>query len=434
MNLKEKLKQKLDEQAALLGVAVTESRGMSVEEQTKFDALEVEIKSLETTIQAQEKVSQREKELNTPVNEPVLPAVPGATASIKNDKKWKSFGELLKAVQVAGTPGERIDQRLMIGIKQTASGSSEAINSDGGFLVDEQYVSELLTRTYDLALVADKVRKIPIGDTANTLRINGIDETSRANGSRWGGVQAYWTGEANTVTATKPKFREIVLKLEKLMSLCYATDELLQDAVALEGVIRQAFSEEMAFKLDDAFINGTGGGMPLGILPAPCTYQVAKQSGQSAATIVYENILNMWTHMWGRSRQNAVWFINQEIEPQLNTMSLVIGTAGVPVYMPANGANGLPYSILFGRPVIPIEQCSALGTPGDIILADMTQYLAIDKGDITPATSVHVRFLYDEQVFRLTYRVNGMPIWHAPLSPFKGSNIVSPFVTLAQRS
>ena len=104
-----------------------------------------------------------------------------------------------------------------------------------------------------------------------------------------------------------------------------------------------------------------------------------------------------------------------------------------PVYIPAGGLSEKPYGTLFGRPVVPIEQCSAAGEVGDIILADIGQYLLIDKGGIKSASSIHVRFLYDENVFRFIYRVDGKPIWTKPLTPYKGSATVSPFVTLAKR-
>ena len=137
----------------------------------------------------------------------------------------------------------------------------------------------------------------------------------------------------------------------------------------------------------------------------------------------------MWSRCWGRSRANAVWYVNQEIEPLLYTLKI----GDVPVYLPAGGLSEKPYATLFGRPIVPLEQCSALGAVGDIILGDMSQYLLIDKGGINSASSIHVRFLYDESVFRFIYRVDGQPIWNKPITPYKGSNTLSPFVTLAAR-
>jgi HK97 family phage major capsid protein len=137
--------------------------------------------------------------------------------------------------------------------------------------------------------------------------------------------------------------------------------------------------------------------------------------------------------MWIRSRQNAVWLINQDIEPQLYQLSQTVGTGGLPMFLPAGGSNNAPSSTLFGRPIIPIEYASTLGTPGDIILADFSQYVLADKRGMQAATSMHVRFLTDEMTFRFTYRVDGQPIWNLPLTPFKGTSSKSPFVVLAAR-
>ena len=115
-------------------------------------------------------------------------------------------------------------------------------------------------------------------------------------------------------------------------------------------------------------------------------------------------------------------------------MSVAVGTGGVPVYLPATGASQSGYSTLFGRPVVPIEQCSTLGDAGDIILADMSQYWAIDKGGVNQASSMHVQFLTDETAFRATYRADYRPMWTSALTPFKGSNTLSPFITLAARA
>ena len=103
--------------------------------------------------------------------------------------------------------------------------------------------------------------------------------------------------------------------------------------------------------------------------------------------------------------------------------------------MPPGGLSSQPYGTLFGRPVIPIEQCQTLGDKGDIILADMSQYILADKGGVQSASSIHVRFVNDESVFRFVYRVAGQPIWHSALTPFTGAaNTLSPFVTLNARA
>jgi HK97 family phage major capsid protein len=343
---------------------------------------------------------------------------------------WKSFSEFAMGIRDAAMPGARVDARL-----QKSTGLEESTPALGGFLVPPEYRNELLQRTYDQALVAGRCRSIPIG--SDIVRIPTINETSRLDGGRAGGILAYWKDEGELKVPTKPAFGQVELRLKKLIGLCYATDELLQDsAISLDALLGDLFAQEIGFKIDDAIINGTGVGMPLGLLAAPATVTVAKEAAQPAATLLAQNIIKMWARMWSRSRSNAVWFINQDIEPQLYTMSLAVGTGGLPVYLPPNGLSGAPFGTLYGRPVLPIEQCSTLGTVGDIILADMSQYILATRGGIQAATSIHVNFVYDETAFRFVIRVDGQPWWNSPLTPYKGgaANSTSPFVVLATRA
>jgi HK97 family phage major capsid protein len=349
-----------------------------------------------------------------------------------DEQEWRSNGEFLMAVARAGM-GHGLDQRLVRATEERQSGLNEGVGSEGGFLVKTDFSTEMIKRTYELSALANRVRKIGVSANSNGLSMYGIDENNRATGSRWGGVRGYWLHEAGTKTETQPAFRKIELKLNKLIGLCYATDELLQDTTALESIIQQAFSEEFAWLIDDAILRGTGVGQPLGILNSPALVTVQPEVGQAANTIIYENVLNMRSRMWGRSRGNSQWYISQDTEPQLHTMSYPVGAGGVPVYMPAGGASADPYDRLFARPVVPIEQASSLGTVGDINVFDLSQYLMIDKGGIQSASSIHVRFVNDEQCFRFVYRVDGQPMWNAPLTPANAGPTLSPFVTLATR-
>lgn len=408
---------------AILEKAQAEGRFLTEEEEKQVRQLEEEMKRWDDTIARTRALMEEEEQ---PEERDMEPAKPNPRkTSEEGEQRFATFGEQMLAVYRAAAPDGRVDPRLTT---RAASGLSESVPSDGGFLVQQDFVTELLKRTYETGILASRVSKIPLSTNANGLKINGVDESSRANGARWGGIQTYWENEADQLIASKPKFRVMDLSLKKLTGLCYATDELLQDAAALESVLRQGFAEEFGFKIDDAILAGTGTGQPLGILNSDALVKVPKESGQTEL-IKVENLFNMWSRLWGRSRTNAVWYINQELEPLLFTMKI----GDVPVYIPAGGLSEAPYATLFGRPVMPLEQCSAAGEVGDILLADMSQYLLIDKGGINAASSIHVRFLYDENVYRFIYRVDGQPIWNKPLQPYKGSASVSPFVALASR-
>ena len=320
------------------------------------------------------------------------------------------------------------------GLETRATGQGEAIPSDGGVLVTSDESTAIARRAFETGVLASRAQMQPIGAGSNSFTWNELDEDSRVNGSRNGGVLGYWVSESAAITASTAKFRKRRVDLEKAGVLVYATDELLEDATALDGFISNMVPSELAFQIDEAIVRGTGAGKPLGVLNSDAIISVAKETGQAADTVVYENVLKMRTRMPASSRGNAVWYINQDIEPELQTMALVVGTGGVPVYMPASGAAGSPYDTLFGRPVIPIEHCSTLGDLGDILFMDMSRYRLVNKGAVKKAVSIHVKFAEGEQAFRFTLRVGGAPIDAKPLTPFKGSSTTSPFVTLAARA
>ena len=195
----------------------------------------------------------------------------------------------------------------------------------------------------------------------------------------------------------------------------------------------QNLPQELTFKVEDAFIRGTGVGQPLGILNSGAVIDVDAEPLQAANTFVFENVVKMYARMWTRSIPNSVWFINQDVWPHLMMMYIAAGAGGVPVYMPAGGISGQPFGTLLGRPVIPIEYCSTVGTVGDVIFADMSQYLAIEKGGIKSASSIHVRFVEDETMFRFVYRVDGQPSWNSDLTPYQGTETQSPFIVTKVR-
>jgi HK97 family phage major capsid protein len=430
-----KIMEDLGKQKALLE---SEDREPTSEERARAHDFLSRVDELKENIEMEERIRATADSLAEPEVEPTKPEVrTSAIPKAEQEKRdsFLSFGEQLMAVARASMPGERIDRRLTT--RAVPSGLGEAVQSDGGFLVQSDFAANLLQNVFETGKLASRVNRISLGAGKNSLKINGIDETSRVNGSRWGGIQMYWKAEADEKTKSKPKFRQIELSLKKLIGLCYATDELLQDAASLESVIKQAFNNELGFAIDTAIFSGSGAGRPLGILNAPSTISQAKETGQTAATVVYENIVKMWSRLLPDSQANSVWLINQNVFPQLATMGLAVGTGGSAVYLPPTGAAGAPYASLMGRPVIPMEQSESVGTSGDIILGDFGKgYIFIDKGGMAQDMSIHVRFIYDESVFRFVYRCDGQPALAKAITPYKGGSgsTLGHFVKLATRS
>lgn len=434
----------LSELQALSKAAELTGGAFSPEQRAKAESLKAENLAIKASLAAAEgdaatrdEIAALAAELGTSAGR-VSPAPDFIKPNIKPPEAFKTLGEQLQAIAKAGMtgdhPGSR-DNRLTWQNLAPATGAAQAsVPSDGGYLIQKDFSTALLARVNEMSGIKERVRTIPIGPDSDGLKLPAINETSRATGSRWGGIQMYWGAENDAATAKKPSFRTMELELKDLIGLAYVSNRLLRDASAVESVFMQGFSEETVFMLEDALINGTGAGVPLGVMNSPAIVSVAKETGQAAATVVFENIQKMWSRLWARSRANAVWLINQDVEPQLNSMALAVGTGGVPVYLPPGGLSQSPLATLMGRPVLPVEYCATLGTTGDILLVDWSQVVAIEKDMMQADSSIHVRFTTNENTFRFIYRYDAQPVWNSALTPFRGSATKSPYIKLDTRS
>jgi HK97 family phage major capsid protein len=415
------------EEIKALGDAATEA------EVTEFKALLDEQKKIKADLQMLADAEEMDAFAKAPAPLPKGVVVGGPVA----EQEKYPLGDFLLDVFRKGTgrtPSARFDNQNKK-FAAVASGMNESAPGEGGFLVGTEQAAMLSERAYNEGQLAALCERIPINGAFNGLKYPYIKENSRADGSRAGGIRAYWKNEAAALVGSHPEIGETTINLEKLTGLLYTTDELLQDSTALGAMVTAQFGREFGFKLDDAILNGTGAGQPLGILNAAALVSQAKEAGQAADTINFENITKMYSRLWAGSNMGKTrWVINREAFPQLMALSIKVGTAGYPLYIPGNSLVGAPNGTLLGIPVVFAEQAQALGDLGDIYLADFGQYRLIEKGGVQAASSMHVLFTTDEMAFRFVMRVNGQPLWESALTPYKGSATVSPFVGLAARA
>lgn len=347
-------------------------------------------------------------------------------------------GEFFKAVKEIGNSGDWTRHKSMKAYgdfvtKALPTGMNELTGGEGGFLVPPEFSQNLLMRTYDNDLLS-RCTQLPM--TGNLLTIPAVNETSRADGSRFGGVRAYWANEAVTLTESKPSFSAVEIKPDTLTLYIRATNQFIEDAsvIAVEQWLSMMAEQELNFRIGDGLINGSGTAQLQGIKNAPALISVAKETGQAAATIVSANIIKMWARLHQSCRKNAIWIYDQSIEPSLMTMT--IGTAGaqLAVFLPPGGLSDKPYATILGRPAIPVEFCQQLGTAGDIYLWDPSTYIVGMRQSMQSAMSIHVAFATNESMFRFTMRLSGKNWWTSALTPKSAGNTQSCMVNLATRA
>lgn len=445
MNQKQKLQAERAKQlAAMKTLNETAADGIfNAEQQASYDAAKARVADLDSAIARAAELMELERSAATmeATTDEARPEGQRSNIQVLAPEKFKKLGQQMIAVRnYALSNGRNFDNRLAP--LAAPQGASEGVGADGGFLIQQDFGELLLNQAYDTGAILSRCRQIPI--SSNSIKIPIIDEASRAIGSQYGGVIAYWESEAGTPTASKPKFGRLELSAKKLMGVMYATDELLADAAALGTIAEQAFADVITFKLEDSIINGDGAGKPLGILNASALEVVTKETSQPANTVLQMNVSKMWAKMPPRLRAEAVWLAHSDVEPQLDSMVVPVknvagsdnvggSVVGSAVYAPGGTFMNPGAPRLKGAPVLFTEYNPALSTQGDLLLVNLKQYLTVQKGALEMAQSMHVAFLTAEECFRWVLRTDGQPAWKQSVTPAKGSNKISPFIALGAR-
>jgi len=368
-------------------------------------------------------IEQMRKDIEKEVKEQLKTEVKMPAQPKENKSPWPTFGHFAQAVRTGQT-----DEKLLNYCKST--GMAIAINADGGFLIPLEFSTGLLTAMAQAGVLAPKCRNFPIN---NNLALPFVNITTQAT-SWTGGVRIYKPAEGVAKTGSLPQFAKAELHLHKMTAVVYSTDELLSDSpIALETFLNTMVSTEFALTKDEDIVWGSGAGECLGLMNSPCLIPVGKETDQVADTIVTPNVLKMFSRLYTPSTSRAVWLIAQDAMPQIAQLSITVGTGGAPVFI-ADLKNPLGQTLL-GRPIIWSPHCQTVGTTGDIVLADFSQYVTVTKAgkEMDTATSIHLKFLEDETAFRFVIRFDGQPWWTSAITPKHGSSTVSPFISLASR-
>lgn len=363
-------------------------------------------------------------------------AQPPKSARVRNSKAagrpldnlFGSTAEFLHAIW-HGNKNPDADTRAAL---EKVYNYSEKVPSEGGFLVPEEFRSELMIPSLGEEIVRPRATVVPMSSA--TLRFPKVDETSRVS-SVFGGVIVYRTEEAAELVESAAAFGAVRLEATKQTLLAHVSNELIKDWPAFEAFISQTFGPAIGFYADMDFLSGTGVGEPKGALHSSnaAIVSVAKESGQLAATLLWENIIKMYARMLPSSLPRAVWLASPDVFAELATMALNVGTGGSAVWLV--DAHNQPVLTLLGRPVIMTEKAPAvLGTRGDLSFVDFGMYLIGDRQMMTASSSEHVKFTSDRTTYRVIARNDGRPWVENAITPRNNSADLSPFVQLDTRA
>lgn len=343
---------------------------------------------------------------------------------------FRDWGEYLTFVKAAESTG-RVDARLRpwvdVATSEERKDLVEGVGASGGFLVPEEFQTQLMQLMGESALIRPRATIIRM--RRRTMSIPVLDQTNTTAGvAPWfGGMQVYWTEEAGEKTQTEPSFRRITLTAHKMAAYTRASDELLDDAaISLADFLSgpMGFAGAIAWHEDYAFLRGSGAGQPQGVLNSDVTLT---QTRDTSSQINYEDdLVGMVAKFLPGA--NGVWLASQSAMTQLMTLN---GPSGNPSFLWGDITNnGMP-GTLMGYPIVFTEKLPALGTEGDLGLYDFRYYLVGDRQATTVESTIYDRWRYDETSWRCVHRVDGQPWLSTPITLQDGSTQVSPFVVLS---
>ncbi|MFR2563603.1 MAG: phage major capsid protein [Anaerovoracaceae bacterium] len=291
MELREKRNKALDAAKAFLESHRTDKGVLSVEDDATYTKMEADIDALTNEIHRLERQEQREAEMSMPINTPLTSKPSGNMA---HDKKTGRASDAYK---------EGMLTALRTNFRQVSNILQEGVDADGGYLVPEEYDSRLIRVLEGENIMRKLGHKIT---TSGDHKIN-IASTEPA---------AAWIEEGGALQFSDAKFAQILLDAHKLHVAIKVTEELLYDnAFNLENYIIEEFGKALSNAEEDAFLNGTGVGQPLGLFAATGGGTVYK----TVTKLTADDIMNLVYALKRPYRKNSAFIMNDQIIATIRT-------------------------------------------------------------------------------------------------------------------
>jgi len=410
----------LEASAAFTSLAEKEKRDLTDDEKKAIDANLAAVAAVDTD------VSRLQRMIDLTRAAPAAGVITESRPNVLDDPKrgFKSFAEFARAVRMAGLGNRAVDERLLIGAATPGTYGNENAGVDGGYLVPTEFSREITKLALEVDSFLPMTDQMPVSGNSITFP---SDETTP-----WGsnGVRAYWAAEAAAATATKPIIKPNTMRLNKLFALTPVTDELLEDSPAIAAYLTGLMGRSIKWKINDAIINGTGAGQPLGIANANALVTISKESGQATLTYDPKNFAKMYAAMPADYLADAFWIIGPDCLPYLMTLTLGNFAIWTP---PTQGFAYAPGGFLFGKPVVLSQTAKAFSSLGDTYFVNLKAYRTISKDGVEIAESMHLYFDADSVAYRATFRIDGQPTFKSSITQARGSQALSPYVTLQAR-
>ena len=266
---------------------------LSDEDAKTYAQMEKKVQDYGAEIERMEAMSAMDAQLAKPTSTPITEKpMTGTSVTDQKPKTGRASDEYRKGMLTA----------LRTNFRQVSNVLQEGVDADGGYLVPEEYDRRLIQ-----ALSEENIMR-RLGNVITTSgehKIN-IAATKPA---------AAWIEEGGALQFSDATFAQILLDAHKLHVAIKVTEELLYDsAFNLESYIIEQFGKALANAEEDAFLNGTGVGQPLGLFAEVGGGHVA---GTLTAALKADDVLDLISNLKRPYRKNASFIMNDKTVAQI---------------------------------------------------------------------------------------------------------------------
>ncbi len=304
----------------------------------------------------------------------------------------------------------------------------EGTPSLGGFSIPEPLAAKWLDESLPDEIIRPRCQVWPM--TSASLKVPAFDGNDQSAGTYFGGFSLEFLAEEAAGTPKTGKLRLIELSAKKAGLFVNASSEVIEDGLGFEGQLTMAIKKSLSLGMDFYLLRGLGAGQPLGVLNSPGVISVAKETGQSADSLCYENLTKLFSRMYSEGHQRAIFIANPSTIPQLLTLSQAVGTGGNTIPVMTKGVNGFE---ILGRPVVFSSNMPPLGDANDICYVDLSAYAMGLRRDLRIEKSIIPGWTTDVVSYRVLVRFDGCGTWSKVLTPRNGAT-QSWCVGLAERA
>jgi HK97 family phage major capsid protein len=361
------------DQRALLDKVETEKRGLSADENTNYESMDVEVDRLTRDIEREKKLETREKDFKDSAD-PFKPNPQGATGEVRT---LEYRGQKITLPGNADVQKRAFNTFLSRGLSAVPGEELRALQADsdiyGGFLVaPPQFVLKLIQAMDNEVFIRGLATVFPV-TKAESLGAPSMDNDI---------ADPSWTAEIATGTEDSTlSFGKRELAPHPLAKLIKVSEKLLRaSAMDVESLVTSRLAYKNGITAENTYLNGTGANQPMGVFTAATAgFGISTgrdvSTGNTATAFTTDGLMNALYSLKAQYHPKATWIFHRDAIKMLRKLK-----DGDGQYIWNPDIKGGQPDMILGRPYKMSEYCpnTFSGSAYVGIVGDFSNYWIAD--------------------------------------------------------